>query len=95
MKIHVLILLFLNLYLGACGTQKIVPKPKIVKIPGPVEYIAVPADLLILHEKTTIPEGGITYGEAIQLWEADRAIIDIQNGQLLGIDALDEEGDIE
>ena len=40
--------------------------------------VPVPADLLVQHQKTTIPES-LTYGDAMQLWSADRAIIDTQN----------------
>lgn len=82
-----LLLLFLTIFLTACGTERVVEKPVVVEVPGPVEYVPVPGDLLIRHIKTTVPES-LTYGEALQLWAEDRAIIDTQNGQLAAIEVL-------
>lgn len=64
---------------------------KPVPVPGPTvyEYVDVPSDFLIQHEKTTIPET-LTYGEAIMLWSLDRAIIETQNGQIRAIGSLNE-----
>lgn len=77
---------FLSVLLSACAT-------KIVEVPVPVEVVRVertpvPRDLLIQHQKTDIPES-LTWGEAIQLWSADRAIIDTLLGQIQAIATLD------
>jgi len=64
-----------------------VENPVVVEVPGPVEYIPVPAELLIHREKSTIPDG-ITYGDGLTLWAADRATIDMLLGQIRGIEAL-------
>lgn len=86
---RVLILLSLTTLFAACGTERVVEKPVLVEVPGPVEYVAVPADLLLRHIKTTIP-ATLTYGEALQLWAEDRAIIEKQNGQLAAIEVLND-----
>lgn len=65
----------------------IVEKPVPVEVPGPVEWREIPPNLLIQHNKTTIPEA-ITYGEALQLWSEDRAIVDTLLGQLSAIGSL-------
>jgi hypothetical protein len=51
--------------------------------------VPVPDNLLLQHQKTTIPES-MTYGEALQLWAEDRGIIDTLLGQLLGIKSLSD-----
>ncbi len=56
-------------------------------VPGPVEWREVPPELLILHQKTTIPEN-LTYGQGAKLWVADRETIDILLAQILGIKSL-------
>jgi len=86
---RVLTLLFLLTLLTACGTTKIVEKPVPVPVPGPTQYIDVPAQLTLTRQKTPIPET-ITYGQALELWSKDRAIIDTLNGQLLGIKSLEQ-----
>ena len=89
MKTPVLTLLFLTLFLTACGNTKIIEKP----VPVPYEvtrYVDVPDDLVIPREKTEIPET-ITYGEALELWSVDRATIDTLNGQMEAVDSLSEE----
>ena len=62
---------------------------KPVPVPGPtvIEYIDVPADLLVMHQKSTIPEA-VTYGDVVLLWSLDRATIDILLGQLQAIESL-------
>jgi hypothetical protein len=60
-----------------------------VEIPGEIQWREIPDNLLIQHNKTTIPEV-ITYGEALQLWAEDRAIVETQNGQLSAIRSLGE-----
>ncbi len=52
------------------------------------EIVAVPGDLLVQHQKTTIPES-ITYGEAMLLWSGDRSIIDPPDAQIKGIASLE------
>ena len=49
----------------------------------------VPADLLTLHQPTTIPDV-LTYGELVQLWSADRGIIHTLLGQIQAIRSLNE-----
>ena len=88
---HVLVLTFPVLLLTACATERIVEKPVPVEVIR-VEQTPVPDDLLILHAKTTIPDT-LTYGEAIQLWAEDRALVDILNGQLIAIGKLNEQTD--
>jgi len=86
---RVWILLSLLTLLTACGTTKVVEKPVPVPVPGPTQYIDVPADLVKTGKKQSIPDS-ITYGEALELWVKDRAIIDTLNGQLLGIKSLEQ-----
>lgn len=54
------------------------------------ERVPLPSELLVRHQKTTIP-AEITYKEAIELWSLDREIIDTLGGQIEGISALMEE----
>ena len=80
--------MFLLISLVACGANEvIVPTPVPIEVPGPVEYVPIPPDFLVLHQKATIPEN-LTWSEAAQLWAADRETIDILIGNLLGIKAL-------
>jgi hypothetical protein len=87
-KTNVLMLSFILACLAACGTQKVVEKPVLVETVR-VERVPVPADLLALHQPTTIPES-MTYGEAMQLWSADRGIIHTLLGQIEAIRSLNE-----
>lgn len=89
MKTPVLTLLFLTLFLTACGSTKVVEKPVPVYIDR-VEYIDVPYDLTIRRNKTTLPDT-ITYGEALELWAVDRATIDTLNGQMEAVESLNKE----
>ena len=75
-------------FLTACAPTRIVEKPVPVEIAGPVEFVAVPEDLLVIHLKTDIPPT-ITYGEGALLWAADRESLDKANGQLAGIAVLE------
>jgi hypothetical protein len=77
-------------FLAACGTTRVVASPVAVEIEGAVQWQDIPADLLVFHQKTTIPEE-LTYGEAMQLWSADRGIIDTLLGQIEGISTLNNE----
>lgn len=88
MRMPVLIPLFTLLLLGACGTTKIVEKPVPVEVVR-FERVPVPSDLLVRHQPATIPEQ-LTYGEAIQLWSADRAIIETLLGQIRAIESLND-----
>ena len=88
---RVWILLLTLPWFAACGATKIVEKPVPYPVPGPTQYVEVPADLTLNREKTTIPES-ITYGQALELWSRDRSTIDTLNGQLLGIKSLNEQG---
>ena len=63
-----------------------------VEVPGPVEWREIPQDLLIQHNKSTIPET-LTWSEVAQLWTADRETIGILNSQILGIISLHESDD--
>lgn len=89
MIMRVLIPLCLLSLLTACGTERVITKPVVVETTK-IERVLVPADLLVQHQKTTIPEA-LTYGEAIELWSLDRASIEKQNGQLKAIESLNEE----
>ena len=93
MPIYALKLIFLLILLTLCGceTVRIVEKPVVVEVVK-FKRVPVPAEHLVLHHKTTLP-ATLTYGEAIQLWAADRAIIDTQNGQLEAIGVLNDERD--
>ena len=73
--------------LHGCASERIVTSPTIVEVPGPVQYVPIPPDFLVLHQKSDIPEN-LTWSEAAQLWAADRETIDILIGNLLGIKAL-------
>jgi len=75
--------------LAGCANERIIEKPVPVEVVR-VERIPIPADLLVLHNKTTIPET-VTYGETLQLWAADRGIIDTLLGQLDAIRSLNNE----
>lgn len=87
---RVLTLVCLTSSFAACGTREvIVEKPVPVEIPGPVQYVGVPSDLLLLRQKSTIPDT-LTYGEAITLWAVDRATIDALLGQLRAIEVLND-----
>lgn len=81
------------LLLTACASEVIKPQPVPVPVPGPVQWREVPPKLLLMRQKTTIPETA-TYGEALQLWVEDRSTIDKLLGQLQGIASLsDSNGD--
>ena len=85
---NVYLLLCLSISLVACGANEvIIEKPVPVSVPGPVQYVPIPPDFLVLHQKADIPEN-LTWSEAAQLWAADRQTIDILLGNLLGIKAL-------
>ena len=88
MRIFAWTLPFLLLFLTSCGSERVIEKPVIHEVVR-IERIAVPSEHLVRHIKTTIPET-ISYGEAIQLWSEDRAIIEIQNGQLEAIEVLND-----
>jgi len=72
--------------LAGCVREVIVEKPVPVEVV--VEKpIPVPADFLIQRNKSTF-QGSLTYGEALQLWSADRANLDILNAQIRAIQGL-------
>lgn len=87
MKTPAWILVSLMPLFAACGTERIVEKPVVVEVPGPVQWREVPADLLLECVKSSIPDG-LTYGEALEAWAEDRAQIDVCNGQLQAIGSL-------
>lgn len=93
MSTRVWILLSLTLFLTACGTDRVVQRPEVVRVVERV-YIPVPEDLVQEIPKTSI-EGVNTYGDALEAWANDRAIIDALNGQLRGIGSLNERDDSE
>ena len=72
-----------------CAANEVIPQPVIVEVPGPTEIVPVPAELLVQHQKVTIPEI-LNYGEALLLWAEDRSIIDRLLGQLIAIESLAE-----
>lgn len=88
MSMRVLLLSFLMPWLTACGTERVIEKPVPVEVVR-IERTLVPGEFLVLHPKTEIPED-LTYGDALQLWSEDRAIIDRQNGQLRAIQTLND-----
>jgi hypothetical protein len=85
---RVLILISLLSLLTACATERIVEKPVITEIET-VRYIPIPPELLILRPTAAIP-ATITYGEALTLWSADRAIIAALLGQIEGIKVISD-----
>ena len=87
MNKYAYLLVCLPIFSTGCVREVIVEKPVPVEVPGPVQFIEIPPDLLVLHQKATIPES-LTWSEAAQLWTADRQTIDILLGNLLGIQAL-------
>ena len=60
-----------------------------VEVPGPTKFVEVPTELLIIRNKSTLPEA-LSYGEALQLWSADRGTIEALNGQLRAIQGLSD-----
>ena len=82
--------------ISGCSNQEVItPQPEIIEVPGPVQWREIPPDLLVIHNKSTIPET-LTWSEVAQLWTADRETIDILLGNLLAINSLgDPDGDIE
>ena len=88
---RVLTLMFILSFLAACGQTRIVEKPVPVEVVR-VERVTVPHQLLVQYTKSGIPKN-LTYGEAIQLWSADRANIDVLNAQIAAIESLNESED--
>ena len=86
---YVLILPLILLLSTGCVREVIVEKPVPVEVPGPVEWRDIPPNLLIQHNKSTIPEA-LTYGEALQLWAEDRASIESLNGNIRAISSLSD-----
>ena len=86
MKTNVLTPLCLLLCLTSCASERVVLQPKVVT-ETVTEYIPVPADYLIQHQKEIVPDL-LTYGEAIALWAEDRANLDKANSQLESIGNL-------
>ena len=77
--------------LSGCSSQEVItPQPVIIEVPGPVQFVDVPPDLLVLHNKSIVPEG-LTFGEAMQLWVADRETIDVLLGNIGAISSLGTE----
>ncbi len=87
MRMRVLASLCLIALLTGCATEKFVPIPEIVEVPGPIQWREIPPSLTTPVSKITIPDA-LTYGDAIKAWSKDRAAIDKLNGQLLGIKSL-------
>jgi len=82
-----MLLCLLTLLLG-CGSTEVIEKPVVVEVEV-VKWREVPPNLLIIHNKSTVPDI-LKYGELIQLWAEDRAIIEKQNGQLKAIESLSQ-----
>ena len=87
MSMRVWGLMSLLLFLTACATERLVPVPEVVEVPGPIRYVEIPAQLTERCQKVEIPEQA-TYAEAIELWAEDRSSIDACNGKLAGIESL-------
>ncbi len=83
-----LLLAFLAIFLTACATERVVEKPVIVEVPGPVEFIPVPGEHLA-RQKITVPPS-LTYGEALELFAEALTAIDKLNGQLAAIEVLND-----
>ena len=76
----------LCLLMAGCAREIIVEKP----VPVPYEtviYKPIPPDLLIRHQKSTLPAEPL-YGEGLQLCASDRANLDSCNAQLESIQGL-------
>ena len=87
---RVLASLCLIAFLTGCATEKFVPVPEIVEVPGPIQWREIPSTLTTTVPKVTIP-ATLTYGDAIKAWSKDRAAIDKLNGQLSGIKSLNHD----
>ena len=79
-------------FLTGCATEKFVPIPEIVEVPGPIQWREIPPSLTAPVPKVSIPDA-LTYGDALKAWSKDRAAIDKLNGQLLGIKSLNHDDD--
>lgn len=90
MKIRASILLCLTLFLTACGSQPtVITKPEIVTITR-TERVPIPEPLTDPILPTVIPDA-LTYGEAIEQWSRDRAIILSLNARLKAVRDLGRE----
>jgi len=76
------------LFILGCSTERVITQPEVVEIVR-LERVPVPAELLVMHQPTTVPET-LTYGESLQLWAEDRSIIQTLLGQLVAIESLNE-----
>lgn len=88
---RVLIPLCLLLSLTACGTERLVEKPVIVEVTT-VEWRPIPADMTAPCELSAILDG-MTYGDALQNWAADRAAVEACNAKLAAIRSLGDPGE--
>lgn len=84
---NALICLSLPLFLIACGTERIVTKPEVVRVTE-TEFVPVPADLTALRDVSVIPEGA-TYAEVILHCRQDRETVGVLNAQLEAISQLE------
>lgn len=74
----------------ACVSTEVIEKPVPVPVPGPVQYIPIPDELLLAPEKVQMPTS-LTYGEALKLWAEDRKMLDIASGNIDAIRLLEPE----
>lgn len=84
-----MICLCLISWLAGCATERVVTKPEVVTVTR-VETVGVPPDLTTEIPKTSISEG-LSYGQALELWDRDRGIIDILNARLRAIRGLGDD----
>ena len=87
MSMRVWGLMFPLLCLTACASERLVPVTKVVEVPGPVRWQAIPKALLKPCEPLPIPERA-TYADLIEIHAGDRSVIDTCEGQLEAIRSL-------
>ena len=70
-----------------CGHTEHIPDPVVVEVPGPVQWRPIAPELLTLHLPSDIPESA-SYGDAMQLWNADRESLKLMIANVRAISDL-------